>query len=46
LAVNQILEQEKSKFNIEVTLVKQFQAPAKVEALDISSASDSFIVNG
>ncbi|HEY8269646.1 MAG TPA: hypothetical protein VIG33_02060 [Pseudobdellovibrionaceae bacterium] len=46
LAINQILEKEKSKFNIEVTLVKEFQAPSKVAALDISSTSDSFVVNG
>ena len=45
LAINQILEQEKSRFNIEVTLVKEFQSPAKVAALDISSTSDSFVVS-
>lgn len=46
MVINQILEQEKSKFNIEVTLVKEFKAPAKAVALDISSTSDSFVVNG
>lgn len=46
LAINQILEQEKSKFNIEVTLVKEFKSPSKVAALDISSNSDSFVANG
>lgn len=46
LAINQILEQEKSKFNIEVTLVKEFQTPAQASALDISSNADSFVVHG
>ncbi|WP_374079873.1 helix-turn-helix domain-containing protein [Bdellovibrio bacteriovorus] len=46
MAVNQILEQEKSKFNIEVTLIKSFQSSMKLEALDISSASDSLVANG
>lgn len=46
LAVNQILEQERSKFNIEVTLIKEFQTPAKDAVLDISSTLDSFVANG
>jgi len=46
LAINEILDQEKSKFNIEVTLVKEFKAPAKVAAIDIASALDSFVANG
>lgn len=46
LSINQILEQEKSRFNIEVTLIKEFQAPSKIVALDITSNADSFIVNG
>jgi len=46
LAINQILDQEKSKFNIEVTLVKEFEAPKKAVALDISSNAGSFVVNG
>lgn len=45
LAINQILEREKSKFNIEVTLVKEFQSPSKVAAIDISSIDNSFMVN-
>jgi len=46
LSINQILELEKSRFNIEVTLIKEFQTPSKVVALDIGSTSESFIVNG
>lgn len=46
LAIHQILELEKSKFNIEVTLVKEFQTPEKAAALDISSNAGSFVVNG
>lgn len=46
LAINQILDQQKSKFNIELTLVKEFQAPSKIAALDISSSADSFVANG
>ena len=46
LAINQMLEQEKSKFNIEVTLIKEFRSPTKVVALDISSTSDSFVEIG
>jgi DNA-binding transcriptional regulator YiaG len=46
LAINEILDQEKSKFNIEVTLVKEFQSPAKVAAIDIASTVDSFVANG
>lgn len=45
MAVSQILEQEKSTFNIEVTLVKEFHSPSKVTALDISSSADSFVEN-
>lgn len=43
MSINQILEQEKSKFNIEVTLVKEFREPNGVEVLDISSTSDSIV---
>lgn len=43
MAINKILEKEKSTFNIEVTLVKEFQSPAKIKALDITSNTDSFI---
>ena len=32
MAISKILEKEKSKFNIEVTLVKEFQSPAKMKA--------------
>lgn len=46
LAINQILDQEKSKFNIEVTLVKEFESPKKAVPLDISSTTGSFVVNG
>ena len=42
MTLNQILEREKSKFNIEVTLVKEFLAPENIEALDISSTLDYF----
>ena len=45
LAVNQILEKEKSKFNIEVTLVKEFQTSETTTPLDLSSDSSSFIEN-
>lgn len=45
MAINKILEKEKSTFNIEVTLVKEFQAPAKMQALDIASCADSFVSN-
>ena len=45
LAINQILELEKSNFNTEVTLLKEFSAPAKAAALDISSTFDSFVAN-
>ena len=43
MAINQILEQEKSKFNIEVTLVKEFQSPKNLEPLDIHSTENSLI---
>jgi DNA-binding transcriptional regulator YiaG len=46
MAISKILEKEKSKFNIEVTLVKEFQSPAKMKALDITSSADSFVSNG
>lgn len=46
MAINKILEKEKSKFNIEVTLVKEFQSPTKRKALDITSNTDSFVSNG
>ena len=46
LAINEILDQEKSKFNIEVTLVKEFKTPNKVAAIDIASTADSFVANG
>lgn len=45
MTINKILESEKSKFNIEVTLVKEFQAPTKIKALDITSSADSFVSN-
>jgi DNA-binding transcriptional regulator YiaG len=43
LAINEILDREKIKFNIEVTLIREFQSPSKVAALDISSTTDSFV---
>lgn len=46
MSINKILEKEKSKFNIEVTLVKEFQAPTEMRALDITSSADSFVSNG
>lgn len=46
MAISKILEKEKSKFNIELTLVKEFQSPAKIKALDITSGADSFVSNG
>lgn len=45
MVINKILENEKSKFNIEVTLVTEFQSPAKMKALDITSSADSFVSN-
>ena len=45
MAISKILEKEKNKFNIEVTLVKEFQSPTKMKALDITSSADSFVSN-
>lgn len=45
LAINQILDQEKNKFSIEVTLVKEFHSPTRAEALDISSSARSLVAN-
>lgn len=39
MAIHQILEHEKSQFNIEVTLVREFSSPAGGEVLDLSSLS-------
>ncbi len=45
MAVNKILEKEKARFNIEVTLVKEFKSPAKLKALDTSLSTDFFVSN-
>lgn len=44
LVTNQLLDQEKSTFNIELTLVEKFQEPAVASVLDISSNLNSFVV--
>lgn len=45
MTINKILEIEKSKFDIELTLMKAFQSPLKKEALDIQANLEPFAAN-
>ena len=43
MAANKILDNEKSQYDIELTLTKEFSAPKKQVALDISANLDFFL---
>ncbi|MGZ3748385.1 MAG: hypothetical protein ACXWRE_13470 [Pseudobdellovibrionaceae bacterium] len=46
-AINRILESEKSQYDINLTLTREFFAPKEQPALDIAAVLDfSFILNG
>ena len=47
MTINKILEREKSNYDMELTLTKEFLSPKKMTALDIAASLDhSFASNG
>lgn len=46
MLITQILEREKSKYDMDLTLTKEFTTPKQKTALDIASLDYSFVQNG